>query len=66
MIYAELHIRNYIFRTISKTKKEAYQALKTYYLEHRKPWDLSQNWVNYANSGYVRIYKLELNKITEE
>jgi hypothetical protein len=66
MIYAELDIRNYTFRTISKTKREAYKTLKTYYLEQREPWNLSQNWLDFANSGNVRIYTLELNKITEE
>jgi hypothetical protein len=66
MFYAELDIRNYTFRTISNTEEEALQVLKKFWLSKRKPWGLSLEWQQVANDGYIRIYELELNKITEE
>jgi hypothetical protein len=66
MIYAELDIRNYIFRTISETEEEALETLKAYWLSKRKPWGLTLTWQQVANDGYIRMYPLELNKITEE
>lgn len=66
MYYAELDIRNYTFRTISQTEEEALQALKKFWLSKRKPWGLTLEWQQVASDGYIRIYELELNQITQE
>jgi hypothetical protein len=66
VIYAELDIRNYTYRTISDTEEEALETLKAYWLSKRKPWGLTLKWQQVANDGYIRMYPLELNKITEE
>ena len=66
MFYAELDMRNYTYRTISETEEEALQTLKKFWLSKRKPWGLTLKWQQVANDGYIRIYELELNQITEE
>ena len=66
MFYAELDIRNYTYRTISNTEEEALQALKKFWLSKRESWDLTLEWQQVANDGYIRIYELELNQITQE
>jgi hypothetical protein len=66
MFYAELDIRNYTFRTISDTEEEALETLKAFWLSKRKPWGLTLEWQQVANDGYIRMYPLQLNKITSE
>lgn len=66
MIYAELDIHNYTYRTISDTEEEALETLKAYWISKRKPWGLTLEWQQVATGGYIRTYALELNKITEE
>jgi hypothetical protein len=66
MFYAELDIRNYTYRTISDTEEEALETLKAFWLSKRKPWGLTLEWQQVANDGYIRMYPLQLNKITSE
>jgi hypothetical protein len=66
LTYGELDIRNYTFRTIGRTKKEVLNTLKDYWLKQREPWGLTLTWEEVATGGYIRMYPLELNKITEE
>lgn len=66
IIYGELDIRNYTFRTIGNSKEEVLATLKKYWLKQRKPWGLTLDWEEVSTGGYIRMYPLELNKITEE
>jgi hypothetical protein len=66
LTYGELDIRNYTFRTIGNSEEEVLATLKNYWLKQRKPWGLTLEWRDVATGGYIRIYPLELNKITKE
>lgn len=66
LTYGELDIRNYTFRTIGNSKQEVLATLKKYWLEQRDPWGLTLTWVEVSRGGYIRMYPLELNKITKE
>ena len=64
MIYAELDIRNYYFRTISNTKREALETLEQFWLSKKDPWKLTLDWQQVVEDGYITIYELELNKVS--
>jgi hypothetical protein len=66
LTYGELDIRNYTFRTIGNSEEDVLATLKKFWLKRRKPWGLTLKWDEVAEGGYIRMYPLELNKITEE